>query len=185
MVAKGRGTGSTGGGGGRGGRDAPTAVPELDPLRRRPGRGTGGPPAPGADRLGPSGGAGSLGSRSWRSGSFAPSSACAASVRAAPRRFAILRVAKLKTMGNLHGAAQHHLRERETPNADPGRLAENEILIGADTAAGIAADWRRVAPARFRKDAVRAVEYFVGASLEAMGAMSRADQDRYLLQSLA
>jgi hypothetical protein len=94
-------------------------------------------------------------------------------------------VAKLKTMGNLHGVAQHHLRERETPNADPDRLDENEILIGADTAGGIAEDWRRVAPAKFRKDAVRAVEYFVGASPEAMEAMSRTDQDRYLYQSLA
>ena len=128
---------------------------------------------------------GGLGGRSWRSGSFAPSSACAAAVGAAPRRFAILRVTKLKTMGNLHGAAQHHLRERHTPNADPARLGENGILIGADTAAGIAEDWRRVAPATFRKDAVRAVECFVGGSPEAMGAMSHADQDRYLRQSLA
>jgi hypothetical protein len=101
-------------------------------------------------------------------------------VRAAPRRFAILRVAKLKTMGNLHGAAQRH-----TPNADPARLALNEILVGRDTAQGIAEDWRRVAPERFRKDAVRAVEYFVGASPEAMGAMSREDQDLYLRRSLA
>ena len=61
-------------------------------------------------------------------------------MRAAPRRFAILRVAKLKTMGNLHGAAQHHLREWHTPNADSERLDQNEILIGADTAAGIAED---------------------------------------------
>ncbi len=121
----------------------------------------------------------------WRSGSFTPSRGCAGAVRTAPRRYAILRVAKLKTMGNLHGVAQHHLRERETPNADPDRLDENEILIGADTAGGIAEDWRRVAPAKFRKDAVRAVEYFVGASPEAMEAMSRTDQDRYLYQSLA
>ena len=179
---RGTGPGSDGGHLGAGRSSDAGSVPELDPLRRRAGRGTSVPPARGSGLLDPSGGAGGP---SGRAGAFAPSRGCAGAVRAAPRRFAILRVAKLKTMGNLHGAAQHHLRERHTPNADPARLDLNEILIGADTAQGIAEDWRRVAPERFRKDAVRAVEYFIGASPEAMGAMSRDDQDLYLRRSLA
>ncbi|MGR3433830.1 MAG: MobV family relaxase [Shimia sp.] len=151
------------------GSPSPSVVPELDPLRRgRVPRGA----EPGA---------------AWRSRSRAPSSGCRGTVGGLGegRHYAILRVAKLKAMGNLHGAAQHHLRERYTPNADPDRLDENEILIGADTAQGIAEDWRAVAPAKFRKDAVRAVEYFVGASPEAMRAMSRDDQDAYLHRALA
>jgi hypothetical protein len=42
--------------------------------------------------------------------------------------YAILRVAKLKTMGNVGGQSMHVERLWETPNADPARLELNQRL---------------------------------------------------------
>jgi len=76
----------------------------------------------------------------------------------------ILRAAKLKTRGNISASLSHSFRTRETPNADPGRMALNEFShSGPDDLAAAIQD--RL-PEKFRKDAVRCLEYFVGASPE-------------------
>lgn len=78
--------------------------------------------------------------------------------------FAILRTAKLKTMGNVGGSLSHTYRTRETPNADPERASYNEHSRG--TPDEVLAALKARLPAKHRKDAVLGLEYFVGASPE-------------------
>lgn len=140
-----------------------SAVPELDPLRkvRR------GVPDNGLNRV--------VAAPRYRG----VGSGCRTAMSSADRRFTILRVAKIKTMGNLMGSCKHTFRERETHNADPDRLGDNEVLIGPDTAQGVADAWAERAPEKIRKNAVHALEYLVTASPAAMHAMGRQDQDAY------
>lgn len=81
--------------------------------------------------------------------------------------FAILRTAKLTTAGNVGGSAAHNFRERQTLNADPERTPQN-VTYGAQTAkeviAGVKA--RLATVPTVRKNAVLAIEYFIGASPE-------------------
>jgi len=46
--------------------------------------------------------------------------------------FAIYRIEKITTGGNLAAAAQHMARMRPTPNADPARRHRNRILVGSE-----------------------------------------------------
>ncbi|WP_136686134.1 MobV family relaxase [Falsirhodobacter xinxiangensis] len=100
------------------------------------------------------------------------------------RRYAILRVGKIKTKGHLGAALAHNFRERHTSNADADRLHDNTVLKGADGAQGVIAAWDARAPEKIRKNAVHALEYFVGASPEKMAAMTRDQQDAYFRKAL-
>jgi len=97
-------------------------------------------------------------------------------VRQQPR-FAILRCAKLKKPANIAASLQHTFRERPTPNADLEQGKENTILQGPDTSEAVLDAWRDRAPEKIRANAVHGLEYFIGASPEAMHAMSRDEQD--------
>ena len=101
-----------------------------------------------------------------------------------PRSFAILRVGKIKTKGHLGAALGHNYRERETPNADQSRMAENLVLKGPGTAQGVMEAWDARAPEKIRKNAVHALEYFVGGSPEKVHAMSRDEQNNYFRRAL-
>lgn len=92
----------------------------------------------------------------------------------------ILRVAKLKTNGNISGSLSHSFRTRETPNADPAKMVLNSFSHSAppDLAAAI----QERMPEKFRKDAVRCLEYFVGASPEWFS--GRQDGERYFRDAL-
>ena len=103
---------------------------------------------------------------------------------AGQRRYAILRVGKIKTKGQLGAALGHNLRERHTPNADLDRLHENTVLKGPENGKDVIAAWEARAPEKVRKNAVHALEYFVGASPEKMAAMSRTQQDAYFRKAL-
>jgi hypothetical protein len=76
--------------------------------------------------------------------------------------YAILRTAKLKSMGNIGGSLAHNYRTRDTPNAVPERLHLNthDLSSADDVKAAIAARL----PEKRRSDAVLCVEYFIGAS---------------------
>jgi len=80
-------------------------------------------------------------------------------------RYAVLRIAKVKTMGHVAGLGLHVERERETRNADEARQHANERLAGTG-------DWcadveRRLADAPIiRKNAVLAIEHVMTASPE-------------------
>ena len=78
--------------------------------------------------------------------------------------FAILRVEKLKSAGSIGGSLAHSFRTRETKNADPGGRPRNEF--SHDSPAVIQAAIQERLPDRRRKDAVLALEFFVGASPE-------------------
>ncbi|MFD3651766.1 MobV family relaxase, partial [Streptomyces cyaneofuscatus] len=76
--------------------------------------------------------------------------------------YAILRTAKLKTMGNIGASLSHTYRTRDTKNADPNRANKNRFQhkTADDVLAGINARL----PAKRRKDAVLAIEYLVASS---------------------
>jgi len=79
--------------------------------------------------------------------------------------YAVMRVAKLKTVGEIGALGKHNERTRDTPNADDTRLQENVRLVGSG-------DWMadaqaRLADARYRRpDAVLAIEHVMTASRE-------------------
>ena len=101
-----------------------------------------------------------------------------------PRSFAILRCAKIKTMGNMGASLQHTFRERDTPNADDRRTPDNTVLVGGDTSRAVLDAWKDRAPEKIRSNAVHGLEYFFGGSPEALKAMSREQQDAYFTDAL-
>jgi len=98
--------------------------------------------------------------------------------------FAILRTAKITSMGNMSGSLQHTFRERETLNADSEKIRDNQVLIGPDNSKEILQSWHDRAPDKIRKNAVRGIEYLVTGSPEAMAKMSREQQDAYFAKSV-
>lgn len=96
--------------------------------------------------------------------------------------YAILRTAKLKTFGSIGGSLAHTYRTRETANADSGRAHDNTHSHGAPDE--IEQALRARLPAKRRKDAVLALEYFVGASPEWFADAPRDEQDAYFRDAL-
>jgi hypothetical protein len=97
-------------------------------------------------------------------------------------RYAILRTAKLKTLGSIAASLAHTYRQRHTPNADPREAVQNEHSHHG--AAQVMAEVRELLPEQRRKDAVLAVEYFVGASPEWFEGKSRYAQNEYFGDAL-
>jgi hypothetical protein len=97
--------------------------------------------------------------------------------------FAILRVQKLKSTPAVYRSMKHAFREQDTPNADPERTPDNSHLATSSVDEGLAKFAERM-PEKVRKNAVLAVEFFVGGSPEAMAAMTREQQDAYLGDAL-
>lgn len=79
--------------------------------------------------------------------------------------YAILRTAKLKSFGEIGGSLAHTFRTRDTPNADPLRLGDNEHH-GPISDDEIKAAIKTLLPDKRRSDAVLCIEYFIGASPE-------------------
>jgi hypothetical protein len=79
--------------------------------------------------------------------------------------YAILRTAKLKTMGEIGGSLAHNYRTRETPNADAERTQDNEHH-GGETPEAVLQAIRERLPEKRRSDAVLCVEYLITASPE-------------------
>ena len=78
--------------------------------------------------------------------------------------YAILRTAKLKTMGNIGGSLAHNYRTIETPNTDPNRILENIHTVPSPEAVKQAIQDRL--PEKRRADAVLCIEYLITASPE-------------------
>ena len=78
--------------------------------------------------------------------------------------YAILRTAKLKTMGNIGGSLAHNYRTIETPNADPNLTSKNHHTIATPEAVKKAIQDRL--PEKRRSDAVLCIEYLITASPE-------------------
>jgi len=83
----------------------------------------------------------------------------------AGRSYVVFRTQKLSTMQEVGAAGKHIERMRPTRNADPDRLLDNERLAGSgDLMADVQA--RLDTLDRIRANAIRAVEYVLGASKE-------------------
>lgn len=82
--------------------------------------------------------------------------------------FAILRVAKLKKIGNVRASGQHTWRERETQNADESMTPANKTIGAAGSAALVDAVKKRVAQAteKISADSVPCIEILATASPE-------------------
>lgn len=80
--------------------------------------------------------------------------------------FAILRVGKLKSAGQVNGMLKHNFRDIETPNADPERTAENEHLTATSVQDGMKR-YRERLPDKVRKNAVHALDYMITTSPDA------------------
>lgn len=81
--------------------------------------------------------------------------------------YCILRTDKLSTFGNITGSSEHNFRERVTENADPKRTPLNKTAGAQNTAEVITGVKARLKTVKtVRKNAVLAVEYFIGASPE-------------------
>lgn len=78
--------------------------------------------------------------------------------------YAILRTAKLKTMGNIGGSLAHNYRTIETPNADPNRTPKNHHTVATPEAVKQAI--QNQLPKKRRADAVLCIEYLITASPE-------------------
>jgi hypothetical protein len=78
--------------------------------------------------------------------------------------YAILRTAKLKTMGNIGGSLAHNYRTIETPNADPNRTPKDHHTVASSKAVKQAIQNRL--PEKRRSDAVLCIEYLITASPE-------------------
>jgi hypothetical protein len=97
--------------------------------------------------------------------------------------FAILRIAKLKSFGNIGASLSHTYRTRETPNADPSLNADNDH--SHKTPDEVMQTLKERLPEKRRKDAVLCLEFFVGGSPEWFKGHTRDQQDAYLKDSLA
>ena len=78
--------------------------------------------------------------------------------------YAILRTAKLKTMGNIGGSLAHSYRMIETPNADPNLTPKNHHSVATPEAVKQIIKDRL--PEKRRSDAVLCIEYLITASPE-------------------
>ncbi len=97
--------------------------------------------------------------------------------------FAILRTAKLKTLGNVAGSLSHTYRTRETTNADPSLAADNEHSHG--TPGEVVQALKDRLPEKRRKDAVIGLEFFIGGSPEWFEGATREQQTDYFRDAVA
>ena len=77
--------------------------------------------------------------------------------------YAVMRIAKLKTMGEIGAIGAHNERTRETRNADEARLGDNVRLVGSGDWCADAQQRLDAAP-KIRSNAVLALEHVMTAS---------------------
>lgn len=94
--------------------------------------------------------------------------------------YAILRVAKINTVGGVRSATQHITRQRETPNADPAGKVTRLDGGYRDPAEEVT---RRI-PEKRRKNAVLAVEHMLTVSPEWAKGKTQADIERWAQDSV-
>ena len=98
--------------------------------------------------------------------------------------YAIMRCEKLSARGNIGASLQHAFRERDTPNADPSKTPENDMMANAQSTAEAMAKMEELLPEKHRKDAVRCVEYVFTASPEWFDQAAPGQQQEFMDRSL-
>jgi hypothetical protein len=96
--------------------------------------------------------------------------------------FAIMRCKKLGGMGSVAASLKHCFRERDTPNADASRTADNEHNAAKSTNEAMG-KLRELLPEKRRKDAVLTVEYVMTASPEWWTKASKDEQADFFNQA--
>ncbi len=97
--------------------------------------------------------------------------------------YAVMRIAKLKTMGDVASLGLHNERERGTPNADPELTAHNIRLAGSgDWVADVQSRLDDVE--RIRVNAVLAIEHVLSASRTWFTEAPAAQQNMWMEQSM-
>ena len=94
--------------------------------------------------------------------------------------YAILRTAKLKTMGNIGGSLAHSYRTIETPNTDPNLTPKNYYTVATPEAVKQVIKDRL--PEKRRADAVLCIEYLITASPEWEG-WGKSQEDEFFKRS--
>ena len=94
----------------------------------------------------------------------------------------VLRLAKLKSFGNIAASLSHTYRTRETPNAATELADQNDHSHG--TPAEVMQALKERLPEKRRSDAVLSLEYVVTAHQDWFKGKGRAEQDSYLMDSL-
>jgi hypothetical protein len=102
------------------------------------------------------------------------------------KKFAILRVEKIKHASKMRRSLAHSFRDVETPNADPD-LTPSNAHIGAQSSQEAIERFndRLSTQSKVRKNAVLAVEYLITASPEILRVRTRKQQDAYFDDALA
>lgn len=98
--------------------------------------------------------------------------------------YAIIRHAKIKTVGNLTASLEHTFRTRPTPNADFSRRSENEHA-GAKSPAEVVELFGQAWPEKLRKNGVIALEYICTTSPEWWLAATENDRREFMARSKA
>nr|CRY97636.1 hypothetical protein [uncultured prokaryote] len=98
--------------------------------------------------------------------------------------FAVMRFAKLKTGAPLSGSISHVTRTRVTENADATRRHLNRAIVGENRAASIRSAIEARTPDRYRKDAVRVLEFVISASPEWFDAADEQKTEQFFDQSV-
>ena len=105
--------------------------------------------------------------------------------------YQIVRVQKLKSMVSIQRSVKHSFRTQTTPNADPEKKRENNV-IGLKKGAKSMSELEEQAmqklkdrmPTKLRKNGVLCVEHLVTASPEFFDKKSREEQNEYFIKSL-
>jgi hypothetical protein len=96
--------------------------------------------------------------------------------------YAIIRHAKLHTVGNLTASGEHTFRERDTPNADPEMTKHNSHYLAQNTAE-LVENVKSKLPEKVRKNGVICLEYLVTASPEFFVHSSAEKRDDYFREA--
>lgn len=98
--------------------------------------------------------------------------------------YVIMRSKKLKNFGSIGASLSHCFRTRQTDNADPERMQENQHLRSDSAESAMGALKARL-PQKRRKDAVLAVEYVMTASPEWFERAANHRQAEFFSRSVA
>lgn len=98
--------------------------------------------------------------------------------------YCILRIAKLKSVGEVLKSARHTFREVPTPNADAKRTHLNHTE-GAQSSLDLADVLKTKLPKNRRRDAVVCIEYLITASPEWWEKAPLKQQNAYLDAAIA
>lgn len=100
--------------------------------------------------------------------------------------FEVIRIHKHKSRVGIVRSLKHCFREQETPNADPEKTPENDLIDAENTQQAMAKYSERIdgLDRKVRKNAVHAVEFLVTASPEKMAEMTKKEQDKFFKKSL-